>query len=270
MLKKIKELILYRHLLFHLALRELKIRYKYPFLGFLWMLFVPLTMVFVFKIVFSTIIKISVSPYPFFVYLITGVFPWNYLAISLSQATTSLIDNSSLVKKVYFPREIIPLSILLGNFFSFFLIMCLLLILLPLFKIKLGLVTLFFPLVIILETFFIAGLILISSSLQVLYRDIKYVVEIILLLWFYLTPIFYPLTLVGEISSKFLKLYILNPLTCLITIYRIILLPNFSSTLPASISLSYLVNYTVLSCIIYFLLGVSIFKRYETKISDFV
>ncbi|MCM8778621.1 MAG: ABC transporter permease [Candidatus Omnitrophica bacterium] len=269
-MKKIKALFFQRNLLYHLALRELKIRYKYPFLGFLWMFFVPLAMVFIFKIVFSTIIKISVPVYPFFIYLITGVFPWNYLAMSLSQATTSLVDNSNLIKKVYFPREIVPFSILLGNLFSFSLSMLIVLIILPVCKIKLNYMISFLPLVITLETLFIAGIVLVSSSLQVLYRDVKYIVEIILLLWFYITPIFYPLSLVEDISPKFLKLYLLNPFTSLITLYRLVLLPNFFSTLPKTMNLSYLVSYTIFSCLIFFILGMLVFKRYEPKISDFV
>lgn len=268
--KQIIEIVKYYGLLFHLAIRELKIRYKYPFLGFLWMLFVPLCMVFIFKVVFSVIIKISVPPYPFFVFLITAVFPWNYLAMSLSQATTSLVDSSNLIKKVYFPREIVPLSILLGNLFSFLLTMGLILILLPLIRIEITPLVLFLPFVIILQTLFMTGLVLMSSSLQVLYRDVKYIVEIILLLWFYLTPVFYPLSLVEGISTKFLRIYMLNPLACLVTVYRLILLPGFNSTLPEGITVSYLVNYTVLTCVCLFMLGLFVFRRYDRRISDFV
>jgi len=269
-LKRFKQFISQYQLLFHLAIRELKIRYKYPFLGFLWMIFVPLSMVFVFKIVFSNIIKIYIPKYPFFIYLITGVFPWNYLATTLSQATTSLVDNSNLIKKVYFPREIVPISILFGNMMIFFIIVFLLLLLLPIFRIKLSLLIVFLPLVIIWQSIFIAGIILICSSLQVFYRDVKYIVEIVLLFWFYITPIFYPLSLVKDISSSFLKFYMLNPLTCLITLYRIILLPDFVSTLPKEISIFYLLNYTSLICVIFFILGFLIFRKYDRNISDFV
>ncbi|MGE4358148.1 MAG: ABC transporter permease [Candidatus Omnitrophota bacterium] len=269
-LKEIKDIFIHRDLLYHLALRELKIRYKYPFLGFLWMLFVPLSMVFIFKLVFSTIIKISVPAYPFFIYLITGVFPWNYLAMSLSQATTSLVDNSNLIKKVYFPREVIPLSIILGNFFSFLIVMILMLILVPFLGLRYGYHNLFLPLVIILHTLFISGLVFISSSLQVLYRDVKYVVEIILLLWFYITPIFYPLSLAEEISPQFFKLYMLNPLAGLITLYRIAILPEFVSTLPKTLNIIHLFFYSVVVCIIFFLIGILVFKKYDKMISDFV
>ena len=234
------------------------------------MLIVPFCMAVIFKIVFSLIIRIDIAPYPFFIFLITSVFAWNYFALTLSQTTTSLVDNSNLIKKVYFPREIIPLSLLIGNLITFLPALLLILVILLIFKIKLGPSLLFLPFVVLVQTLFMSGLVLIASCLQVLYRDVKYIVEILLLLWFYLTPIFYPLSLVEHLSLKFLKIYMLNPLTCLITVYRMVLLPGFVSTLPQEISVSYLVNYTIFVSLLFFVLGFLIFKRYDSRISDFV
>jgi ABC-2 type transport system permease protein len=266
----IKNILQHRELLFYLAIRELKIRYKYPILGFLWMLIVPFSMAVIFKVVFSLIIRIDIAPYPFFIFLISSVFAWNYFALTLSQTTTSLVDNSNLIKKVYFPREIIPLSILIGNLMTFIPAILLILVILLIFRIKIGVSILFLPFAVLVQTLFMSGLVLITSSLQVLYRDVKYIVEILILLWFYLTPIFYPLSLVEQLSPQFLKIYMFNPLTCLITLYRLVLLPGFISTLPKGINVGYLVNYTIFVSLLFFIWGLFVFRRYDARVSDFV
>lgn len=91
--KKLKEIIQYRELFFRLVLKELKIRYKHPFLGFLWAFIVPSCMIIIFIWVFSYILKIPHQGYPFFIFLVSALFPWNYLSLSISTATMSLLDN---------------------------------------------------------------------------------------------------------------------------------------------------------------------------------
>lgn len=259
-----------RQLLFHLSLRDLKIRYKHPLLGFLWMILVPLCMAIIFKIVFSVIVRIPIPGYPFFIFLMTGVFPWSYLSSTLFGTTTSLVDNSNFIKKVYFPREVIPLSILISNFISFILMLVITLIFLVISNVEISKFIIFLPVVIFFQTIFMIGIILISSSLQVIYRDIKYLVEIVLLFWFYLTPIFYPLTLVREVSSGFFNFYMLNPLVGLITFYRITLLQNFTDTLPPGLNLFYIMLYTIFISLAVFILGMIVFSKNDKKLSDFV
>ncbi len=269
-IKRILNIFNFRQLLFYLAIRDLKIRYKYPLLGFLWMILVPLCMAIIFKIVFSAIIRIPIPGYPFFIFLMTGVFPWSYLSVTLFSTTTSLVDNSNFIKKVYFPREVIPLSILISNFISFILMLVITLIFLIISKVEISKFIIFLPVVIFFQTIFMIGIILITSSLQVIYRDIKYLVEIILLFWFYLTPIFYPLTLVREVSSRFFNLYMLNPLAGLITFYRITLLHNYPDTLPQGLNLFYTMLYTFSICFLFFILGIVVFSKNDKKLSDFV
>lgn len=268
--KATKAVVQYRDLLFRLVLKELKVRYKHPFLGFLWAFIVPCTMILIFMLVFSYILKIPAQGYPFFIFLVTALFPWNYLSLSLSTSVMSLLDSASLVKKVYFPREIIPLSIVLVNLVLFIFSLGLMLIFVMLFGIKFHSLIFFLPLAVFIQTLFISGLCLIVSSLQVKYRDIKYIVEVLLILWFYLTPIFYPLEVIGAISDKFLKIYMLNPLTQLITLYRIAIIKDYIKVIPPQINISALILTNLAVCVITFLLGFIIFKKQEPRFADLV
>lgn len=267
---KLRSIWNHRNLLWYLSIRELKIKYKYPFLGFLWMILIPLSMAIIFKIIFSIIVKVAVPEYPFFIFLMTGVFPWSYINSSLSSTTTSIVDNSDLIKKVYFPREIIPLSMLISNLISFLIMMIIVIIFLLIFGVAISEYIIFLPFIIILNTLFIIGIILITSSLQVFYRDMKYIIEMILVFWFYLNPMFYPLSLVAEVSPKFLFVYMLNPLACLITFYRIILLDNFSTIIPKQLNLTVVLIYTVFISFAMFFLGMYLFNKKDKRLSDFL
>ena len=268
--EKLKNVIGYRHLLFRLVLKEFKVRYKHPFLGFLWALIVPLSMILIFMLIFSYILKVPHQGYPFFIYLVSALFPWSYLNLSISTSTMSLLDNAGLIKKVYFPREIIPLSIVAVNLVLFIFSLGLMLLFILPFGIKFTYFIFFLPGIIFLQTIFITGVCLIVSSLQVKYRDIKYIVEVLLILWFYLTPIFYPLELVAGTSNVFFKIYMLNPLTQLITFYRIALIGNYIEVLPAQLDIIRLILCSFLICIITFWVGFVIFKKQEYRFADLV
>lgn len=268
--KKLKEIFQYRELLFRLVLKELKVRYKHPFLGFLWAFIVPFCMILVFMLIFSYILKIPHQGYPFFIFLVSALFPWNYLNLSISTSTMSLLDSASLVKKVYFPREIIPISIVAINLVLFIFSLALMLIFIIPFGIKLHPLIFFLPGVIFMQTIFISGICLIVSSLQVKYRDIKYITEVLLIFWFYLTPIFYPLELIANLSDNLFKIYMLNPLTQLITLYRIVMINNYIKILPSQINILRLIFFNLAICIITLLLGLVIFKKQEPRFADLV
>jgi len=271
MIKQIKDIFRHHELLFKLASKEIKIKYKHPILGFLWALIVPLSIILVFKIVFSLIIKVPITEgYPFFIFLATAVFPWNFFSQSLSGSTTSIQDNSNLIKKVYFPREIIPISIIMANLINFLLTLIVILPMFIFFKVRLSNLIIFLPLVVLLHIVLTIGISLIFSGLQVQFRDIKYIVEILLLIWFYLTPVFYSLDLVFSISKRFFDIYMLNPFAQIITLYRITLLDGYIKTLPSDLNISYLVVLSLLSSFGLFFIGFWIFKRLEPRFADLV
>lgn len=267
---QIKALIRYRHLLWALAIKDIEVRYRSPALGFLWAIITPLITVFIFKLVFSTILKIEVENYPFFIYLMTAVFPWAYFSSSVNAATESIIGNRELIKKTYFPRQIIPISVVLANLINFIPAVIVMLLIIAFFRMQFTILIFLLPIIILLQTIFTIGLALILSSLQVILRDIKYIVEIFIMAWFYLSPGFYSLTLIANISESFLKFYILNPFVGLFTLYRIALLNGYERTLPSTVNIFGLTVWTSIVCITVFLLGFFVFKKYELNFSDTV
>jgi len=270
MISQIKVLIQYRHLLWDLAIKDIKVRYRTPTLGFLWAIIVPLIMVFILKFVFSTILKARVEGYPFFIYIMTAIFPWTYFSSSIGAATESIFSNRDLIKKTYFPRHIIPVSIVLANLINFIPALIVMILILAFFSTQFTILILWVPVILLLQTIFTIGLALIVSSLQVVLHDVKYIVELLLMAWFYLSPGFYSLAMVANFSEKFLKFYILNPFVGLFCLYRIAFLKGFAKTLPSGVNIYGLSVWTIIVCIATFLLGLLVFKRYESRFSDLI
>lgn len=266
----IKTLIQYRHLLWNLAIKDIKVRYRSPTLGFFWTIINPLVTVFIYKFIFSTIFKAQVENYPFFIYLMTAIFPWTYFSSSINAAVECILSNRELIKKTYFPRQIIPVSVVLANLLNFLPALIVMLLILAFFRMQFTILILLVPVILLLQTIFTIGLALIVSSLQVILRDVKYIVELLLMAWLFLSPGFYSLLMVANFSERLLKFYILNPFVCLFTLYRIAFLKGYATTLPSGVNLFGLSIWTVIVSITIFFLGFIIFKRYESRFSDLV
>lgn len=221
MIAKIKEIYQYRELLSVFTKKELKVKYKNSALGFLWSFINPLILAVVYTFVFSVVFPTSIKDYPFTLYLIIGLLPWNFFVTAISMCTGSIIGNANLIKKVAFPKELIPLSIVFSGLINFLLEMAVILVIL----IALGYNFLpyipVFLLTIFLQVVVTTGFGFMFAGLTVYFRDIEQLITIILLVWFFATPIVYPL---GDIASKsnaaalFLK--IANPLTSIMLLYR--------------------------------------------------
>ncbi len=274
MFRKIGELIKHRELVLRLAVKDLKVRYKSPWLGLMWALLVPIFMMLILTVIFRLFLKIDVGPYPFSLFLITALFPWNFFAVSFSTATTNIVESGSLIKKVYFPREVIPVSVVMANLINFFLALLVLFVLLLILPNGVSLLTLLLPVIILLQTIFVIGIALIFSSLQVHYRDVKYIVEVLLLGWFYVTPIFYPLQYVAEFISEkglspiYLHLYLLNPMASFVTVFRGVFLSGYLDFLPSGLNYwLILLECSVMSFLTLFI-GFKVFKRLEPGFAD--
>lgn len=256
MVNQLKEIFRFKNLIYNLVARDLKVKYKGSILGFLWSLLNPLIMLIVYTVAFKYIIKIRVENFPLF--FLCGFLPWTFLSLSLSMAVSSIKDNANLVKKVYFPREILPLSIVLSNLVQFLLTFIILIPALILFKIALGFPLLFLPLIILFQIAFTLGLAFILSSLNVFYSDVRHLLEIFLQIWFWLTPIIYPVDFVPE---RFQSLYRLNPAVLFVESYRNLLLYNKWLSPVELISL-FLVGAVFLAC------GHLVFNRYNRRFAE--
>jgi homopolymeric O-antigen transport system permease protein len=216
----LKTLYGYRELIVNLAIKDFKVRYKSAVLGFVWMLLNPVLQMIVLSVVFSIYVKIRVDvPYPLF--LLCGLLPWNFLSMSLGAGAHSLVEESNLVKKVYFPREIIPISIVSGHLINF---LTALILFLPFPIVMLGHLDwplLYLPIPLFLLTLFVIGLTALVSNFDVFFRDTRYIAEAVTLVWFYATPIFYP---VDKVPAGIQLYFKLNPMVGIVEMFRSILL----------------------------------------------
>jgi ABC-2 type transport system permease protein len=256
MIKKIKGIWEFKYLIYNLVLRDLKVKYKGSTLGFLWSLLNPLLMLVVYTVAFEYVLKIKVANFP--VFLFSALMPWMFLTAALSMGAVSITDNGSLVKKVYFPREVLPLSVVLVNLFHFCLTFVVLIPALLFFKIQPGFAFFFLVFIIFFQTLFVLGLTLIFAALNVYYRDIKHFLEVLLQLWFWLTPIIWPLTLLPE---KFQRLAYVNPFTPFVTAYRDVIMEN---RLPGPLHIAAVIALGVLV----FLLGVVVFQKKQRRFAE--
>ena len=209
--------------------KEIKARYKFAVLGFLWIVLNPLLQMIVMGFVFQFFVPVKVDNY--FLFLFVGLLPWNFFSMTVSKNTPMILNERSLIQKAKFPREAIILSIVLSNLFHFLIALGLLMVallgdkviegysILNLFEYGLRMFWLF-PLIIWL-TLLTSGLSLLFSALNVKYRDVNFMVQAIMPLWFYATPIVYTLKLLPE---KLHFLFYLNPMTAIIEYFQLVLL----------------------------------------------
>jgi ABC-type polysaccharide/polyol phosphate export permease len=250
---RLAELWTFRHLVGNLVLRDLKVRYKNSALGFAWSMVSPLLMMLVFWVVFS---KLRGESFPHFhVWLLIGILVWNWFSVSLSVGTGSIVQNASLINKVYFPREVLPLSVVLSEMVNFLLAMPVLVVMLMLAGKNPTVFIAWLPFIIFIQFCFTLGLAFLLSTGNVYYRDTAVILEVVLLAWFFLSPIFYdygtmtsPITLPGgQVIESGRLMYILNPLASLIASYRSALFGSPEGGPPAAPQLDFLLRTTVTS-----------------------
>lgn len=215
MINYFKELYRYRELLWNLTKKELKVRYRGSILGIFWSLLNPVIMTLVYSFVFSIVLKSPIVDFPIF--LLSGLIPWNFLASSLNVGIDSIVGNSHLINKIKFPREILPLSITFSNFINFLLELIAFFIFLTFMGYKFYKMLYLLPLIILIQMFLVIGATLLVSSINVYFRDIKHLLNIFMVLWFFATPIIYD---IGIVPGKFRYLMIVNPMTVFTILYR--------------------------------------------------
>ena len=213
-----KEIYNYRELLKTNIKKEIRGKYKGSWLGVLWTFLNPLLMLVVYAFVFPYILRVNVDNYTIF--MIVALIPWNFFTTAIQSGTGSVVANGNILKKVYFPREIIPISITTSQLVNF-LITCIIMAVFRIFSgVGFSVHALLFPLLVLIQYILILGLTFILSALTVFVRDIDHFVSVILMLGFYATPIVYQ----GEMLPKKFQIFLkLNPMAQLVEAYRSIL-----------------------------------------------
>jgi lipopolysaccharide transport system permease protein len=266
--RRLEELYAYRYLLQNMIIRDLKVRYKNSVLGVLWSFLNPLLMMLVFTIVFSVMMRSDIRQYAVFV--LVGLLPWNFFSGAVLAGTSSITANAPLVKKVYFPREALPISAVLSGLVNFGLAFLVLLVFLYASGIGLSRYALWVPALLFTQVIFTLGLCLFLSALHVFYRDVIMILDVGMLAWFFLTPVFYPLEWLGNpleiagwtISPAMLMRWV-NPMASLIDGYRTVLWGTYpASTGPVGMDPAYLLR-TFVTAVVVLIVGYVVFIRAE-------
>lgn len=252
----LREVFAYRQMIISMVQRDLRGRYKGSVLGFLWTFINPLFQLLIYTIVFSTVMRMGIDK--FYIFLFVALVPWIFFNACLQQGASSVMDNKEMVKKIYFPRVVLPLSYVISCFinmlFSFVVIFAVLFV--TGFGVNVKAV-LFLPLIMLIEFILALGITMITSACTVFVRDLQHILSIIGMGWMYLTPVIYPETMVPE---QYRALFNLNPMTAITIAYREIL---YYKRIP---QLSTLGQATLMG-VVMFVIGIVVFNRLQR---DFV
>lgn len=257
LIEKIKEIYKYRHMLYTLVKQDIRGRYKGSFLGFLWTLLNPLLLLAVYSVVFQFIFKADIAYYP--IYLFICLMPWNLFSNTIAMGTVCVTGNSGILKKVYFPREILPLATVISNAINYFFSLIIIFIAVLFFS-PIGLSWFIFliPVVVLIQSIFSFGLILILSAINVYVRDVQYIMNPVMMVWFYASPVLYSASMVPE---KWRDLYNLNPMVKIMECYQSIL---YNKQMP---DLKWMGIIFIISCVV-LVLGYLVFQKAQRRFAE--
>lgn len=219
MIKHFKEIYDYRQMIFSLVRKELRGRYKGSVLGFLWTFINPLLQLLVYTFVFSIVLPTNVEKY--YLYLFVGLVPWMFFSGSMTGGAACIVNQKDMVKKIYFPREVMPISYVASGFVN--MLFCFIVIFAVIIVSGVGVnpaALLYLPIVMAVEFIMALGGAMLTSALTVYFRDLEYILGILTMAWMYFTPVVYSMEMVPEWIRPYFNI---NPMTPVINAYRAIL-----------------------------------------------
>jgi lipopolysaccharide transport system permease protein len=255
-LNHLRELTGYKDLIIKLAWSDFKLRYKSSALGFVWSLLEPLLMLLVLYVVFSNLMRVQVEHYQLF--LLLGIILWNFLDRGTSMSILGIIGKSSLVQKVYFPRDILVISTCITAMMMTALEFIVFVVFMAAFRVLPGSTIVYFPILLALELLTILGLSMALSALNVYFRDMQFIWRVVLQVGFFATPVIYPITIFPE---KVRWIVMLNPMAQIITMMRDCVLYKIA---PEPLAL----GYVALSMLAALVIGYLIFERLEPRFAE--
>lgn len=218
-MKLIKELFAYREMISSLVRRDLKGRYKGSVLGFLWTFVNPLLQLCVYTVVFSVIMPTGIEK--FYLFLFVALVPWIFFNMCVTGGTSVIFAQQDMVKKIYFPREVLPIAYVTSQFVNMLLTFLVIFAVLIIGGVGISFRALIWlPLIMIIEYILALGIALLCSGLAVYFRDLEHILGIVTMAWMYMTPILYP---IDRVPESLRSIYYLNPMTPIIIAYRDIL-----------------------------------------------
>ncbi|RFZ75977.1 ABC transporter permease [Lacrimispora amygdalina] len=232
-MKLMNELYLYREMIFSLVRRDLKGRYKGSVLGFLWTFLNPLLQLGVYTLVFSVIMRNGIKDY--YLFLFVALIPWIFFSTCVSGGATCIMTQKEMVKKIYFPRQVLPLAFVTSQFVNMLLSFVVVIPILIISGKGIDLLAVtFLPLIMIIEYTLALGMAMLVSAITVYLRDTEYILGIITMAWQFLSPVIYS---IDQVPEEIRPIFLLNPMTSILTAYRDILyykqVPQVSTLLNA-------------------------------------
>jgi ABC-2 type transport system permease protein len=250
------EIVAYSELLTNLVARDLKTKYRGSLFGIFWSLLNPLLLMLVYSLVFSLIVRVNIHPYP--VFLLAGLVPWNAFAQSLISATMSVIDSAGIVRKVYFPLQLLPLSAVVSASVNFVISLALLAVLKAFLDPHIGVSIVLLPVLVLLQIVFTYGIGAILAAIEVYFRDVQYFLGVLLTAWFFVTPVVYSIDLVPHRLRPFM---LINPMAWDISSFQAVW---FNDRFPSPVLLALFAAASGLSLV----LGVVIYGRLSRRFAE--
>jgi lipopolysaccharide transport system permease protein len=260
----ISSLLAYRELVYNLALRDLRLKYKRSTIGIAWSLLNPLLMMLVYTIVFSVWLRAVQTPpdRPYWVLVVGGLLAWTFFSSAWGSAPGSFVHSSNLVSRVYFPIEALPIAGVLANFVNFLISLAILLVALAIVRMPLGVSLVLLPVILIAQLAFTIGISLLIATLTVYLRDLEHLIGVALMALMYLTPVIYPLdpTMVPQLAQwiPYLKL---NPLAWFLDNYHAIL---YYGTWPSAREMTLMLAASLAALVI----GYVVFLRLRARLPE--
>lgn len=256
MLSRFKEIIMYRSMIGGLIRRELRGRYKGSLFGFLWNFINPLCQIIVYYLIFSRVFRSGIEM--FHVFLVVGIMPWNFFSEALSSGTGCIIEHSDMTKKIYFPREVLPIAAVSSRFVNLLLTFIVVFCVIIASGKGVSSNVIYMPIVLLVEYVLTLGMVLLLSAVNVYFRDIQHIIGVLLMAWVWMTPIMYSF----DVLSGFMKSIVsFNPMTPIIIAFQDIL---YYQVKPDFVSL----GKTGAFSIVLFVVGESIFSYLERNFAE--
>jgi len=257
-IRDLKELFYYKDLFYTLAWREFRVRYAQTFLGFAWAFLQPIATLLIFFFIFGKAIKVDTGNVPYAVFALTGLTAWTYFSFVISTAGKSVISESAMIKKIYFPRLVIPLSKALVGFVDFFISFLLLILSIIFYKISFSFCLIWLPVFVLLIILASLGIGIWISALSIRFRDVQHIIPFFIQIGLYATPVAYSTVLIPE---KYQLVYhIINPLAGVIEGFRWCITGGV-------LNYSYLI-YSSITVLIIFISSLYYFRRVERVMAD--
>jgi len=253
-----KNLYNYRELIKTSVKKDIGGKYKHSFLGFLWSFINPLLQIAVYALIFPLIIKNDIPNYT--VFMVCGLIPWNFFASVINRTSFTMVENGNILKKVYFPREILPLSVVTSETVNFLISTLIILGFTLAYGMKPSVYLLLYPIIVLVQYVLLIGISLIVSSVTVYFRDLQHFIGVFLQLLFYATPIVYSMETIPESFRWILKL---NPMTYIIEAFRDIF---YNRAMPDLKTLGVILVVGVILCVVGYLIFNKLQKRFAEEL----